>query len=391
MNFDAIVVGLGAMGSATLYQLALQGVRALGIDMHHPPHDFGSSHGETRVTRQGVGEGAAYVPLALRSHEIWRDLEDLTGEQLLLECGFLAIDGSPAGTPFHGQAGFFERTVSSARAFGIDHEVLSTDQARARFPQFQLNGDERIYFEPGGGLVYPERCIAAQLGQAALHGAAIHTGERVVAIEPRNGCIALVTNAHVYEAPRVVVSAGGWSSALTGSALAPMRLLRQVLHWFEPVDPALYSADRCPTFIWLHGGNAEGSFYGFPIAPGATAGVKVATENYSVALPDPSAVRRSVEPREEMKMHAEHVAGRLAGVTDKSIKSAACFYTFSPDGDFVIDSAPGLPGVTLVSACSGHGFKHSAGVGEHVAELVTGRGAGISQFRLDRPSFDAPA
>ncbi len=389
VNFDAIVVGLGAMGSATLYQLALRGVAALGIDMHHPPHDLGSSHGETRVTRQGVGEGSAYVPLVLRSHEIWRELESLTGQQLLLECGFLAIDGSPAGTPFHGQAGFFERTLSSARNFGIDHELLSTDQARTRFPQFLLTGNERIYFEPGGGLVYPERCIAAQLEQAAVHGATIHSGERVVSIEARNGIVELVTNVRTYQAPQVIVCAGGWSPALTRSALAPMRLLRQVLHWFEPVDSELYVAGEFPTFIWLHGDNPECSFYGFPIAPGATGGVKVATENYSVALPEPEAMGRSVEASEVARMHAEHVAGRLAGVSAKSVKSVACFYTFAPDGGFVIDSAPDLPGVTIVSACSGHGFKHSAGIGEHVAQLVVEGGDRIAEFRLDRPGFVA--
>src|SRR3954464_3169194 len=84
---DILVIGLGAMGSAALYQLAKRGVKAVGIDRFSPPHDLGSTHGETRITRQAIGEGESYVPFALRSHEIWRELEVETGESLLTQNG----------------------------------------------------------------------------------------------------------------------------------------------------------------------------------------------------------------------------------------------------------------------------------------------------------------
>ena len=75
MAFDTIVVGLGAMGAATAWQLAKRGARVLGIDRHAPPHPHGSHCGESRITRKAIGEGDAYVPLALRSYEIWREIE----------------------------------------------------------------------------------------------------------------------------------------------------------------------------------------------------------------------------------------------------------------------------------------------------------------------------
>ena len=88
---DVIVVGLGAMGSAALYQLAKRGIAVTGIDRFSPPHDRGSSHGESRITRQAIGEGEEYVPFALRSHEIWRELEADTGRSLFSSVGGLII------------------------------------------------------------------------------------------------------------------------------------------------------------------------------------------------------------------------------------------------------------------------------------------------------------
>ena len=384
MRPDIIVIGLGAMGSAALYQLARRGCRVLGIDRFAPPHDRGSSHGETRITRRSVGEGAAYVPFAVRSHEIWRELEAETGEQLLLECGFLAIDGAGGATPFHGREGFFDRTVAAAEEFGIDHERLSVQEARSRFPQFRLQGHERLYFEPGGGLVYPERCIAAQLGAARKRGAEIRLNETVAAIEPLAGALRLRTDRGSYETDRVVLAAGGWSIGLAGDSLRPMKLFRQVLHWFAPAQPDLYRSERCPTYIWNHGTAPSDSFYGFPIAPGTGEGVKVAAEHYEDPLPAPESMRREVDALESAAMFSDHVEGRLALVTDRAIRSAACFYTFAPGGDFVIDRSPGDDRIFVVSACSGHGFKHSAGIGEHVAELAIGEAAAAETFSFAR-------
>ena len=118
-SYDVIVLGLGAMGSAALYQLARRGSRVLGIDRFAPPHNLGSSHGDTRITRQAIGEGAEYVPLVLRSHEIWRELEAATGRSLLETCSGLILSRSP-GARHHG-AGFFENTIAAAKTFGIEH------------------------------------------------------------------------------------------------------------------------------------------------------------------------------------------------------------------------------------------------------------------------------
>jgi sarcosine oxidase len=379
---DAIVVGLGAMGSAALYQLAKRGVRALGIDRFSPPHEHGSSHGDTRITRQAIGEGESYVPIVLRAHEIWREIERETGQRLLDQCGGLVLAGRTGVHPK--KAAFVQQTIAAAERYGIEHEVLNADEIAHRFPQFVLDGDETGYFEPGAGYVYPERCIAAQLDLASRHGATIRTGEIVTGIVPRASGVRVETDKGSYEAERVILSAGAWSPGLAGGPLDRMALHRQVLTWFEPDSPADFEPGRFPVFIWLHGRVGEHS-YGFPIPPG-TRGLKVATELYEHRLGSPAEIDRTVTDAEIATIYGQQVAGLLRGVSSRCLAAKTCFYTQAPDGAFVIDHHPESERVMLVSACSGHGFKHSAAIGEALAGWATeGRAAlDLSPFGLAR-------
>ena len=384
MKPDIIVIGLGAVGSATLYQLARQGIRALGIDRFHPPHAMGSSHGATRITRQAIGEGDAYVPLVLRSHEIWRELEERTGAELLNTCGALIIGSGGGRTQMHGREGFVKQTVNAAVRFAIPHEVLTPEDAMRRFPAFQLTGDELVYFEPGGGMVHPERCIAAQLQAASESGAALHLNERVLSVDQLPAGVRVVTDCGTYEAAEVVMAAGAWSPGLSGGALAGVRLHRQVLHWFAPEQPALFAPGRMPVFIFAHGEGAEDSFYGFPLVPGAEAdGVKVADEHYSTALDDPEHLDRGVATQEAEALHRDHLDGRLQGLVPTPLRSAVCLYSCTPDANFVVARHPQSDRILLASACSGHGFKHSAALGERIALHFASSGAAdFSAFAL---------
>ncbi|HEX4534176.1 MAG TPA: FAD-dependent oxidoreductase, partial [Rhizomicrobium sp.] len=149
-EFDVIILGLGAMGSACVYQLAKRGAKVMGIDRFDPPHAFGSSHGDTRVTRLAIGEGEHYTPLALRSHEIWRQIEAETGASLLTVTGGLIISSNAPRAATHVE-GFFANTVAAAKKFDIAHELLDAAAIRARFPQFNIRDNEIGYFERDAG------------------------------------------------------------------------------------------------------------------------------------------------------------------------------------------------------------------------------------------------
>ena len=375
---DVAVVGLGAVGSAVAHHLAAAGARVVGIDRFRPPHEHGSSHGATRITRLAIGEGDDYVPIVQRSHALWRALEAETGETLMITTGGLVIASAASDRrPYHGQAGFFEQTVGAAERFGIAHARLDAAEIRHRFPAFTPKDDERGYWERDAGILIPERCVAAQLQLATRNGAVLRYGTAMQRIESASGgsAVTVLTDAGPIAAAHVVVASGAWLPRMLPPAQrARFAVRRQVLHWFATDRSDLYSPDCCPVFIWMHGEDGA-AFYGFPKVDGHD-GVKLATEQAEHAT-TPESVDRGVTTEETALTYETHVRGRLRDVLPRSVHDATCLYTSTADGRFVIDRFPGFAGVTVVSACSGHGFKHSAAVGEAVAQGVLGRAQSV--------------
>jgi sarcosine oxidase len=382
---DVVVVGLGAMGAATLYQLAKAGAKAIGIDRYAPPHDQGSSHGDTRITRLAVGEGAEYVPLVRRSQQIWRELEARDGDALFEQCGVLVMTSSGTRTSHHGAADFTARTIELARTYGIAHEVLTAEQLRGRFPQFApLRDDAIAYYEPEGGFVRPERCIAAQLKAARELGAAVIAGAPVSTVESASNVVRVRAGDRTVVADKVVVCAGMWSAELLGEPFKSLlRVCRQQLFWFKLEEPVIFP-EVSPSFILSHGPLETDWCYGFPPIPGEGS-VKIAAEQYT-AQSLPNSLDRTVSDADVAAMFRTHVAGKIAGVTAERVKASVCTYTVTPDYGFIIDDHPALKNVTVVSACSGHGFKHSAAIGEAVAQRALSGSSQIdlSAFSLSR-------
>lgn len=392
---DVLVVGLGAAGAATLYQLARRGARVAGIDRFRPPHTLGSSHGESRITRLAVGEGAAYVPLVRRSHEIWRELQQHSGEAIYTDCGGLVLAATDAAPAPEGRTDFYHRTLALAQANGIRHEQLGAAEVQRRFPALQLQGSEEAYFEPEAGFVRPELAITTQLRQAAALGAGLHLEETLLDVQPHGQRLQVVTETvnagngsqrRVHRADRVVLALGPWLPQFLAPRSAvpvPLRVLRQVMYWFDvpAADAARYRPGAMPVFIWAFGNGEQDSFYGFPAADPAQPRVKMATAQWRETT-TPETVQRQVAPAEVQAFVDSRVHTRLAFRAEDCSDARACLYTATPDHRFIVDALPGLDAVTVVSACSGHGFKHSAGLGDAVAERLLGRSAGGSAIDL---------
>ncbi len=385
-KYQTIVLGLGAMGSATAYQLAKRGNKVLGIDQFAPPHSLGSTHGESRITRQAIGEGDHYVPLALRSHELWEEMEKETGEELLTNAAGGLIISSGAVTVSNHVENFFENTLSAAKKFGIRHEILDAAQLRARFPQFNVQDNEMGYFEFSAGFLRPENCVRVQLELAKKHGAELHMNERVLDFTEEGGEVRVRTDKAEYVADKLVVCAGPWLPELVKEDVGDIfQVIRQVMYWFdvkESIEPFL--PDRCPIFIWELQGNKQG-LYGFPAIDGPEGGVKIASEQYEEHT-TVDTVSREVSEEEKKEMYENFVKPFFPGLSDRCIKAVSCLYTNTPDSQFVIDTHPRFSSVILASPCSGHGFKHSAAIGESLAQMVIeGKSAiDLSAFSLAR-------
>jgi len=386
-NVDTIVLGLGAMGSAAIYQLAKRGHRVLGIDQFSPPHDYGSSHGETRIIRQAIGEGEEYVPLALRSYELWREIEREAGRELLVITGGLILESQQSNTMMHGRRNFLAQTIQCATLFNLCHEILEPQDIRKRYPQFAVT-NEFGYFEYETGYLRPELCIQAQLDLAKRHGANLQTNEKVLSIKPDgfNKGVIVKTDRAVYGADKLIIAAGSWVTQFLEPAHAQhFKVYRQAMFWFKIQDDLQnqFLPGKFPTFIWVLQSGGENVFYGFPSLDGKT--IKMASEQY-VNVTTPEQVEREITEEEKNTMYKDYVLSRLPGITNACDEAASCLYTTTPDSNFVIDFYPGHPQVIIASPCSGHGFKHSAAIGEVLAELVLGGKSKIdvSSFGIDR-------
>jgi len=347
MTFDTIVVGLGAMGSAAAWQLAKRGVRVLGIDRYAPPHPHGSHCGESRITRKAIGEGDAYVPLALRSYEIWREIESACGEKLLEMNGGLWISSPKRQAEVH-VTDFFNRTVAAARRFGIAHEVLDAADMRRRHPQFAVRDDESGYFEPDAGFLRPEACVSAQLALARGLGAQLRMNEGVRGIGQVDGSVVVETDRGSYRASGAIVCAGAGLPGLVPELAPKLTISRQVQFWFEAEGH-----DDMPVWIWELQDRSH-AIYGFPSRDGI---VKIATESFT----------REIGAEE---MYTSLVAPFVRGVRPGCVKTIPCLYTATAGFTFLIDRHPAMDRVIVASPCSGHGFKHSAAIGEALARWV---------------------
>jgi sarcosine oxidase len=387
--YRAIVVGLGAMGSAALYHLARRGNPVLGIDRFTPPHARGSSHGDTRITRLAIGEGVHYTPLALRSHALWRELETETGASLLTSNGGLFISSAGRSAVLH-VPDFFANTLAAAREHRIVHEVLDAPAIRRRYPAFNVADDEYGYFEPEAGFLRPEACIRAHLESATRRGAEIHQNETVAGFDVSASGVTVVTDRGRYKAERLIVAAGSWLPTLLDPMLARhFKVYRQQICWFDIAgDPAAYSREAFPIFIWELQGHPHG-LYGFPALDGPHGGVKVGTEQLEIET-SADAACEAVPAADIAALHAGLVAPFLPGLAARCVKAMSCLYTVTCDFGFVIDRHPESDRVLIVAACSGHGFKHSPAIGEAAASWADDGTVpfGPQAFRLAR--FAAP-
>jgi len=371
-RYDVIVVGLGAMGSATLYHLARRGKRVLGLERYDIPHEMGSSHGVTRVIRLAYFEHPSYVGLLRRAYELWRELEQRAGEQLLHITG--SIDaGPPDSVNFTG-------SKASCEEHGLAHEVLSSADLSRRFPGYRLPPDTMAVFQPDGGFLLPERSIVAHVTQAQAHGAEVHAREAVVDWQPTAGGVRVVTERGTYEADRLVISAGAW----LGQLVAPLAALavpeRQVLGWFQPVRGDLFQPDRLPVFNLTV---QEGRYYGTPVF--GIPGFKVGCYHHLRETGDPAVIDRDCHPRDEATLRS-FVAKYFPDAAGPTMGMKVCIFTNTSDEHFIIDTHPDYPQVSIASPCSGHGFKFSSVVGEIMADLAEhGRTKlPIEMFRLSR-------
>lgn len=364
-----VVVGAGAMGLATTWQLARSGHPVIALERFERGHAFGASHGETRNFNNAYGE-AHYLDLLQAARVGWDDLARSTGEPLLRQHGLVT----------HGDDVTVARVYGALTERGERASVLAPAEAHERWRGMRFDGD--VLFTPDAGVVRAAAALEALESAARAGGADIRYGHRVLGLEETADGVRIAVDAggtrYDLLADTAVVTAGAWTPGLLADALPLPRLTvtEESPAHFAPID----TVARWPSFNHLAAGGAghapqPGQVYGMP-TPGE--GVKVGLHHVGPVV-DPD--RRSFRPVPELAVRLrDYVAEWLPGLDPDTAVPISCTYTSTDSEDFVLDRR----GRIVVGAgFSGHGFKFTPAVGGVLAALATDEAAqAAAPFRL---------
>lgn len=354
--YDAIVIGSGGVGASALLHLADRGARVLGVDRFHPPHDRGSSHGQTRLIRKAYFEHPDYVPLVLRSYSLWNEWEKESGRRLLRQTGL--VEAGPAdGVVIPG-------VRESGRRHGLAFDEWTTSETMRHFPGLLLPPEFDVVFEPDAGYLEVESCVETCLELAVRRGATFIANQPVLDWQADGAGFRVTTSNATFLADSLIIAGGSWSAGLLADLAIPLVVLRKTLHWFD-VEPGAYLADDgFPAFL------AEcpnGIFYGFPVVDDL--GLKAAEHTGGQPVSHPDELDRRQHPSDSLAL-TEFLRRCLPAITDKQRCFSVCMYTMTPDGHFLVDRHPAYPRVAFAAGLSGHGFKFVPVLGEILADLV---------------------
>ena len=377
MVYDVIVIGLGAMGSAALDQLARRGARVLGVERFGIPHEEGSSGGDTRLIRKAYFEHPDYVPLLERAYTNWDDLGSRTGEQVLHRTGAVYV-GRPDSELITG-------SLASAGQHALRCDELSQLDVTARWTPLRVPGGYRALHEPDGGFVLSAKAIRLYCESALRHGAHVRAAEAVLHWRETPSGVEVTTSGGTYSGARLIVAVGAWTQALLPLLPARLDVTRQAVFWTWPRDPDAFELGALPCWAAQLDGYG-GLFYGFPMLPariGGQLGLKIA--HHLKGTPVEPGAQKPVDAA-EFDAVREAVSQVFALDLGPIVATKACLYTSSVDQHFIVDRYPASDRVTIACGFSGHGFKFASVIGEALADLaLEGRTAlPIGFLGLDR-------
>lgn len=374
MTWDVIVIGVGGMGSATVYELARRGCRVLGIEQHNIPNDVGASHGINRMIRLAYAEDPRYIPMVQRAYKLWQAIGKKAKEQLLFVTG--GVDAGPE------DSWIFQGSLKSCLEHKLKHQVLTSSQLSKRFPGFRLPKSMMAVYQPDGGFVLSERAIVAHANLSLELGAEIHAQEQVIDWKVRKGVVTVKTDRGSYRAKRLVITAGPWIGHVVERLRGVVIPERQVLLWVQPKKPALFEMGKFPVF-YMQDERSE-KYYGMPIY--GIPGFKFGKYNHLREQIDPDTMDREVHRKDEHVLR-KAIRKYLPDADGPVIAMKTCIFSNTSDENFILDFHPDYPEVAIAAGFSGHGFKFCPVVGEIMADLVLEGGSknfDLDAFKLQR-------
>jgi sarcosine oxidase len=351
-KYEVIVLGLGGMGSAIANDLVHKGISVLGLEQFSPVHDQGSSHGETRAIRKAYFEDLKYVPLILRSYELWGRLEARAGEKFLERCGCLIIGPK--------ESRVIEGCLHAAKAANLEYTLQPADELNLKYG-FSASSGSIGFFEPDGGYVFPEKSVDFLIRDSMRQGADLKFNQKIESWKSTEHAVQIEANGQTYHAKKLIVCLGAWTGKMFPSLRLPLSPKRTVMFWFngEKVRAELPVFFQETTGPWI---------YGFPNINGK---MKVAFHNVFQDC-DPDNVKRTVDVAEADQI--QNYAKALIPNLGEYAAAKTCMYTMTPDEHFILGSLEkSHPNIFMACGFSGHGFKFAPVVAEIAADFVLGK------------------
>ena len=371
---DLIIVGAGLAGSAAAWAASARGLDVAVLEAFGPGHRNGSSHGSARIFRRAYPD-PLYVRLTGTARELWRQLEDQSGEKLLTLTG--GVDFGAVRDP--------RRLHEVLTNCGVPAELLEPEAAAERWPYFDFTGAGQVMFHADSGVLDPDNAMAAMLRLAAAHGADIRFGTPVtgLALAPAGDGAVAHTGSGTFTAPVIAVAAGPWIGPLLDGVvkLPPLTVTQQPVFHFGPATARENAEDTGPADPWPIFICDDGTDNCYGLAGGRDGEVPGAIKigghegSHTTTAADRDFV---VDPATRAQISG-FVGRRIPGLNPVPVNEVTCLYTRTANEDFILDrSGP----FVVASPCSGHGAKFAPLLGKIIADLAAGKPAPDPRFTL---------
>lgn len=377
--FDTVVVGLGGIGSATLYRLAKRlGGQVLGLEQFELGHPYGGSQDHSRIIRL-MYHDARYTALTPSTYTAWAEVEEESGLRLVVKTGGLEI-----AAPDY--AHDIDRYAAAMDAAAIAYERFGADELRRRYPQFHVGDDVSVLYQEASGLVNAGHGNAAHIALARAHGAQIRTHCRVTGLQTQGDSVRVATTQGDFACRRVVVCAASWTNDVLSSTgfQIPLTVTQEQVSYYSTPYLRDFAPERFPIFIWKD----KLDVYGFPVYGEAAtkAGIDAAG-----AVVTPATRSLEPDPANEQSLRA-WLEARIPRFLRPTLYTKTCLYDMPYDREFIIDHLPEQPPI-LVCVGAGHAYKFAALLGLLLSELaLDGRASlPVEGFPLNRPAVMDPA
>ena len=279
----------------------------------------------------------------------------------------------------------FKTLPDLGRARGIDIELLSARGVGERLPIIDPQGLAGGLWIPGDGCVNPTDVVMAYAKAARGRGVRIREQVRILEIVVTHGAVrGVVTDQGIVGCDTVIVAAGRWSGAITGTC--GIRLPLYALEHQYIITEAIPGLDRRLPLILSY----DDQLYGREEVGGLILG---SLDDNAIPVSSPNTAENSAftllnERWAQFEPYMKTALRRFPVLASTGIKMLLNGpESFTPDGQMLLGPIPGVDGLYSICGFNSNGIALSPAAGKFIAEWIVEGEASADVSRLDVRRF----